>query len=97
MTGPNQHDLLIDGPGRLNGVSWAADGRGWFVTLMMDEDLSRPLQDASVRLVYVDSSAHTQVLHEGSFNTWAVPSPDGRYLVFPETRLFRDAWIFDRR
>ena len=95
--GPSERDVPIDGPGRLNGVNWAADGRGWYVTLMMDEDLSRPLQDASVRLVYVDSNAHTRVLHEGSFNTWAVPSPDGRYLAFPETRLFRDAWIFDRR
>lgn len=94
---PNERDLLIDGPGRLNGVNWAANSQGWFVTLMMDEDLSRPLQDATVRLVYVNSSGHTRVLHQGSFNTWAVPSPDGRYLAFPETLLFRDACMFDRR
>jgi Tol biopolymer transport system component len=96
VSGPNQRDLIVDGPGRLNGVNWAADGRGLYVILMIDEDLSRPLQDASVRLMYVDSNAHTRVLHEASFNTWAVPSPDGRYLAFPETRLFRDAWMFDR-
>jgi len=64
---------------------------------MMDEDLSRPLQDATVRLVYLDSNGHTRILQQGSFNTWAVPSPDGRYLAFPETLLFRDAWMFDRR
>ena len=76
-TGETERDMIVAGPGRLKGVSWAADGRGWFATLMSDEDLSRPSLDGNVRLVYVDSEGRSRVLGEFSFSTWGVPSPDG--------------------
>jgi Tol biopolymer transport system component len=69
----------------LNGVVWAADGRGWFVSVRTDY---------GGLLTFVDLDGRVVNLLETAAPTYAVPSPDGRRVAFPEWSSVTNAWLF---
>ena len=69
----------------LQGVVWAADGSGWFV--------STPAEKGFV-LSYADHLGNTTSLLEAIGLIYPVPSPDGRHVVFPYWTRTTDAWLF---
>jgi hypothetical protein len=73
--GPNdsrERELVLAGVTDLRGLVWAADGRGWFVSV-----------DTTVgnRLLYVYLNGQFRSL--GGIQGWAVPSPGGRRVTVP--------------
>jgi hypothetical protein len=86
---PNQageREVLLPGMTDLRGLVWAADGRGWFVSV-----------DTTVgnQLLYVYLDGRFQSL--GDIHGWAVPSPDGRRVAFLNTIIATNAWLIERR
>ena len=79
----------------MNGLNWAADGRGWFAVILTG--FIRPeWQLNGSELVYIDLGGHTQMLHHSPGRTFAVPSPDGRHLAFVDYVLLSNAWMIER-
>jgi hypothetical protein len=65
---------------------WSTDGRGWYV----------PGQSAGgTDLLYVDLEGPAYVLTHmaGTPQTWAVPSPDGRYLAYTQWNSLSNVWM----
>jgi hypothetical protein len=68
--------VRINGMSNLNGLVWAANGEGWYAVEIT------PLGPV---LFYVDADgAHSWELLRSSIVLWAVPSPDGRKIAFPQ-------------
>ena len=68
----------------LSGVVWAADGRGWYVSV---QDTNRGL------LFYVDLQGRVLTnLMESMAATFAVPSPDGRHVAFMDWTVSANVW-----
>jgi len=68
--------VTLNGMKNLNGLFWAANGEGWYVVE------KTPLV---VVMSYVDADgAHSWELVRSSGALWAVPSPDGRKIAFPQ-------------
>ncbi len=80
--------ITLNGAKNLNGLVWAANGQGWFVVERT------PL--ASV-LFYVDSGAHSWELLKSPNLLWAVPSPDGRRIAFPQDTASSNVWVITQR
>ena len=86
--------LTLPGLERLFGVQWAADGEGWFVTLGRVVTSGGP---GLCYLVYVDRKSHASVLARSpSESLYAVPSPDGRHIAFPEMKIRSNAYLVRR-
>lgn len=66
-----EHEVVLAGLTDLRGPVWAADGRGWFVS--MDTTVGNRLL-----YVYLDGRFHSL----GDIQGWAIPSPDGRRVAF---------------
>jgi hypothetical protein len=86
--GPNdlhEHEVVLAGLANLNGLVWAADGGGWFVSV-----------DATVgnRMLYVYLDGRYRPL--GDIQGWAVPSPDGRRVAFLDRTIATNAWLIER-
>lgn len=87
--GPNdlrERDVVLAGLANLRGLVWAADGRGWFVSV-----------DTTVgnRMLYVYLDGRYRSL--GDIQGWAVPSPDGRRVAFLDRVTATNAWVIDQR
>jgi eukaryotic-like serine/threonine-protein kinase len=68
--------VRIIGMRHLNGLVWAANGEGWYAVERT------PL---GLVMFYVDADgAHSLELLRSSMVLWAVPSPDGRKIAFPQ-------------
>jgi hypothetical protein len=76
----------IKGAGALSGISWSADGEGWYVAA-----------DTGVGnlLLFVDRHGQTRILRETPLSTWAVPSPDGKKLAFVDEIVDSNAWVWN--
>jgi eukaryotic-like serine/threonine-protein kinase len=81
-----EREVILPGVTDLRGLVWAADGRGWFVSV-----------DTTVgnQLLYVYLDGRFQSL--GDIHGWAVPSPDGRRVAFLNTIIATNAWLIERR
>ena len=84
-TGVQEKSVTVEGLKNLNGVVWAADGRGWFVSVRTDY---------GGLLTFVDLHGRVVNLLETASPTYAVPSPDGRRIAFPEWNSVTNAWLF---
>ncbi len=83
--------LTLPGPERLFGVQWAADGEGWFVSVGRVNTSGGP---DLCYLVYVDRKGQISVLAQSpSESLYAVPSPDGRHVAFPEMRIRSNVYL----
>ena len=83
--GRQETELQVKSAGVLWGVTWAANGVGWFANVRQGETCS---------LVYIDAAGTMSVLRETNYNTWGVPSPDGRKLAFVDYTPDRNVWLW---
>jgi len=69
-------------------LAWAPDGNGMFVT---------NLSAFATTILYIDLQGHAYPLWEqqGSFASWCVPSPDGRYLAITKTDWDSNVWMLE--
>ena len=68
----------------LSGVTWAADGRGWYVSV------SSPIGGV---LFYVDLEGRILTkLMESMVSIFAVPSPDGRHVAYVDWAASANVW-----
>jgi eukaryotic-like serine/threonine-protein kinase len=83
-------DVIVKGWGGLESLNWSPDGKGWYTS-------SQP--GASGTLLYVDLKGHASVLRQepmrGYFGHWVLPSPNGRYLAFPEYTSANNVWMIE--
>ena len=70
------------------GPDWAPDGKGFYVS-------SRSPRGAT--LLYIDVGGHAIPMWEqkGSFETWGVPSPDGRHLAILGYTVDSNVWMLE--
>lgn len=82
--------IRIEGQLPLRALAWNPSGAGWFACAN-DEEVGSIMH---VRA----TDGHATVLHR-QFNylqSWALPSPDGKYLAFQENTSNGNAWILER-
>jgi hypothetical protein len=83
--GPTSVDsVTLKGLRDLNGVVWAADGQGVFVATKVEH--------GSI-LSYADLEGNVSDLLETAGSVFAVPSPDGQHIAFPERITSSNAWL----
>jgi len=83
--------LMLPGPERLFGVQWAADGKGWFVSVGRVITTGGP---DLCYLMYLDRKGSATVLARSpSESLYAVPSPDGRHVAFPEMKIRSNVYL----
>jgi serine/threonine protein kinase len=86
--GAAERTVSVRGLGHLLGVVWAANGRGWYVAV--DEGVAHGL------LFYVDLEGRIVTnLMESKMFIFAVPSPDGRHVAFPDWTASGNVWRVD--
>ncbi|MGH9446736.1 MAG: hypothetical protein ACRD3O_13535, partial [Terriglobia bacterium] len=83
--GMAEKTVALSGLKNLNGVVWAAGGQGWYVSIRTS---------FGGQLFYVDLRGHSTELLKTANPTYAVPSPDGRHVAFPQARAWSNAWLF---
>jgi len=76
--------ITLNGLTNLNGVTWTADGRGWYACARTG---------SGGLLVYADRQGRTSELLESSGWPYVVPSPDGRHVAFPLQTGSSNAWL----
>jgi Tol biopolymer transport system component len=85
-----ERTIPLPGVKQLNGVVWAAGGQGWFVAAVT--------QMGSLFL-YADWQGHTRVLLNSVGTnlgaTYAVPSPDGLHVAFPQHTVASNVWAIE--
>ena len=74
--GAAERVVTLNGMKNLNGLVWAANGEGWYAV---------EITPLGLAMFYVDADgAHSWELLRSSLVLWAVPSPDGRKIAFPQ-------------
>lgn len=68
------------------GAEWTQDGKDLFVETRTGSDLE---------LLYLSHDGRTQVLRKAPSVIWAVPSPDGARIAFPEYITNSNVWVSD--
>jgi eukaryotic-like serine/threonine-protein kinase len=89
VSGGEPRDLVVKGwYGFKPGPDWAADGKGFYVSS------SSP---RGVTLLYIDLAGHASAVWEqkGGFETWGVPSPDGRHLAILGDTVDSNVWMLE--
>ena len=89
LSGGEPRNLVIKGLyGFSSGPDWAPDGEGFYVGSWSPR---------SVTLLYIDLNGHASALWEqkGSFQTWGVPSPDGRHLAIMGYTVQSNVWMLE--
>jgi Tol biopolymer transport system component len=77
--------VTINGMKNLDSLVWAANGEGWYAVEVTP--LGRVLH-------YVDAEgAHSWELARSSMVLWAVPSPDGRKIAFPQDTPWSNVYL----
>jgi eukaryotic-like serine/threonine-protein kinase len=76
--------VTLAGLKNLSGVVWASDGQGWYVSVY-----AAP----GGLLTYVDRHGKITNLLDSRAPTYAVPSPDGRHIAFPDWNAASNAWL----
>lgn len=83
--GMAERTITLNGLRYLNGVVWAADGRGLYVSVRTS---------FSGLELYTDLQGHSSELLESPTPIYMVPSPDGRHVGFPGFTARSNAWLF---
>jgi Tol biopolymer transport system component len=81
-------DLIVRGHGGFHSMDWADDGKGLYTS-------SRSARSAD--LLYVDLEGKPRVIWTSAdgFETWGVPSPDGRHLAILDWTAIGNIWAVD--
>jgi len=90
LAGKEAREVNVKGWNGFVGLSWAADGKGLFV--------SRNPTSGNM-LLYVNLEGRASVLWEqklpGRWRTWGTPSPDGRYLALVGYNIDSNVWMLE--
>jgi DNA-binding winged helix-turn-helix (wHTH) protein/Tol biopolymer transport system component len=90
LNGGTASEVEVPGRKELAVLSWAADGKGWFVSSVTPGNWSC--------LLHVNPGGESQVLFEqgvDGLNTWGMPSPDGKHLAFLRWTNSSNVWMID--
>jgi Tol biopolymer transport system component len=89
LRGGAVRDVTVKGWGALDSLDWAADGKGIFAS-------SKSARVAT--LLHLDLDGNVQVLwtQKGGFQTWGVPSPDGRRLAILGSSIESNVWLIEK-
>jgi eukaryotic-like serine/threonine-protein kinase len=81
-----EREIVAPGLSDIKGLTWAADGSGWFVSL-----------DTTVgnRLIFVSLSGRVSPL--GDIQGWVVPSRNGKRVAFLDRSRVTNAWLIERQ
>jgi len=79
-----EREVILPGLANLNGLVWAANGKGWFVSVKTT---------VGNRMLYVYLDGRYRSL--GDIAGWAVPAPDGRRIAFLNPIVVTNAWLID--
>jgi Tol biopolymer transport system component len=81
-------EVTVSGWSQFHSLKWSSDGKGWYVGSQ---------SAGAADLLYVDLEGHAQVLQHqvGSFQSWGVPSPDGRHLAFTGWTSTNNVWMLE--
>ena len=82
LAGGSPRDVVVEGWSGFQSMDWAANGQGLYVS-------SYSAMHSS--LLHIDLNGQATLLRQqmGSFETWGIPSPNGRHLAFQSSRLGR--------
>ncbi len=88
LSGGSDREIAVKGWPNITGLDWSPDGRGLYCG------------SASSRvatLLYVDLKGNSRVLwqYKAGGATWAIPSPDGRYLAIEGAVTNSNVWAVD--
>jgi hypothetical protein len=95
LTGQIETRIEVKGWPNLWDLDWAADGKAVFVSHPgLIESPSGPI---GTTLLRVDLQGRVQPLWEtrGARYTYAIPSPDGKYLAIRGATTERNAWMME--
>lgn len=81
---PAEREVVLLGVTDLQGLVWAPDGGGWFVSV--NTSLGN-------RMLYVKEDGQFSSL--GDIEGWAVPSPDGHWVAFSNPVNAKNAWLIE--
>jgi eukaryotic-like serine/threonine-protein kinase len=84
-SGLHERELPVRAFGKLWGISWSADGKGWYVAASTDLGTS---------ILYVNQQGDSRVLRDTPWGTWGVPSPDGSKLAFVDKAVDSNVWMW---
>ena len=89
-TGPRrpEQEVAVKAFGMLSGISWSADGKGWYVAADTE---------TGTLIVYVGLQGESHVLRDTPLSTWGVPSPDGSKLAFVDQAVDSNIWLLHLR
>ncbi len=81
-------DVIVSGWNGFQSMDWAANGQGLYVS-------SHSAMHSS--LLHIDLNGYATLLRQqvGNFETWGIPSPDGRYLAFLEWSSISNVWMME--
>jgi hypothetical protein len=77
--------VTFNGLKNLNGLVWAANGEGWYAVEITPLGL--------VMFYVAADGAHSWELLRSSMVLWAVPSPDGRKIAFPQDKPWSNVYL----
>ena len=89
LKGDHRRDVTVEDWRTFQSMDWSSDGKGWYVS-------SR--SGSGAYLLYIDAlhgGTHLLRSQPGSFETWGIPSPDGRFLAFLEWSSTGKVWMLE--
>jgi hypothetical protein len=89
VPGVAEKTVTLIGLADLFGVTWTADGQGWYVSVR-----TATSGILAGHLFYVDPQGHWTHLSGPALPSFLVPSPDGRQVVFPQDTAQSNACLF---
>ena len=81
----HERELPVSGHERLWGISWSADGKGWYVAAATD---------LGTLLLYVNQQGESHILRQTPLGTWGVPNGDGSKLAFVDKAVDSNVWMW---
>ncbi len=81
-------DVSVTGWSGFQSMDWAADGKGFYVSSQ---------SASSSTLLYINLVGQARILREqlGNFQTWGIPSPNGKHLAFLEWSSASNVWMIE--
>ena len=81
-------EILVKGWNYLDGLAWAPDGEGFFLTSWSPRGST---------ILHVTLSGEARIMHQSStLIPRVIPSPDGRRLAFALLVYDSNAWLIER-
>jgi eukaryotic-like serine/threonine-protein kinase len=88
LQGKPKRDIVVKGWAGFNAVDWAADSKSFFVS-------SQAPTSATLLRVDLEGNATPLWQQQGAWKTWAIASPNGRYLAILGMTSSSNVWMID--